>query len=91
MQKLLKENEVRKMVIQQQLNEEREQDLKACADYARILDQREKERAEYFKVRERKSGDFLQKVVDGVMKGMTDKNVKEAEAIKRFDKEMLEK
>ncbi len=91
LKKLLEENEVRKIVLAEQLQQEREQDLKACHDYARILDQQDEDRANYFKIRERRGNDFMQKVVDGVLKDINNKNVKEATAMKKFELELEQK
>jgi hypothetical protein len=91
LKKLLEENEIRKLVLADQLQKEREQDLKACYDYARVLDQQEKDRADYFKIRERKSSDFMSQVVDGVIKEINNKTKIEEENIKKFEKEIEKK
>jgi hypothetical protein len=54
------------------------------------LDQQEKDRSDYFKIRERSSGDFMAKVVDGIIKDMNIKTQKEADA-RRNQEILLEK
>jgi hypothetical protein len=84
---LLKENEIRKITLANQKVEMQNNDYKSCLDMQRIMDQVEKERNDYFKIRERKTGEANQKAIETVVKGMIDENIREDEAIKKFEAE----
>ena len=82
---LLNENELRKKVLAAQLEQERELDLQACREYARVLDKQEKDRNDYFKVRSLKSNEFMSKMIDTVLKDIDNKNKLEEEAIRKYE------
>ena len=85
--KLLVENEQRKITMAENKQRERDIDIKSCLDMIKIVDQREKDRNDYFKLRERKSGETNQKAIETVVKGMKEKDHYEEEAIKKFEAE----
>jgi len=51
----------------------------------KVVDQREKDRSDYFKVRERKAGETNKKAIETVVKAMELKNKQYDEALKKFE------
>lgn len=87
MMKLIVENEQRKVTLQQMKQDQRNIDIKSMEDMKRIVDQREKDRNDYFKLRERTSGETAKFTIETVVKAMKMKTFEEEEAIKRFEAE----
>lgn len=84
---LLKENESRRNTLAEIKQIQRDIDVKSCLDMIKVVDQREKDRNDYFKLRERTSGETNQKAIDTVVKDMKLKDRMEEEAIKKFEAE----
>jgi len=57
----------------------------------KVVDQREKDRNDYFKVRERKEGETNTKAIETVVKAMELKNKENDEAIKKFEAERFKR
>ncbi len=85
LKKLLKENEQRKITIAEMKQMQRDIDIKSCLDMQRVVDQKEKDRNDYFKLRERRSNDTNSKAIEIVVKAMELRNKEEMEAIKKFE------
>jgi len=87
LQLLLQENELRKITLSEQKKEQKNIDIKSMIDMQKVVEQREKDRNDYFKIRERRSGETAFKAIETVVKAMNMKNIEEEEAIKRFEVE----
>ena len=85
--KMLIENEENKQKQMQHLQREREDDVKACEEYARVLDKQEKERENYFKNKEKKSNEFSKKMADTVIRDMEEKLTREEQNIRKYQLE----
>jgi len=83
----LKENEAHKKVLYERMLREREEDIKSQIEYTKILDKQEKDRAEYFKSKERKGNTFTNLMVENVIKDLENKNKKLEETIEKYHKE----
>lgn len=81
------ENEQRKITLANIKQQERDDDFKSCLDMQRVMDQREKDRDDYFKIRERKTGEANQKAIETVVRGMELQNLYEEQAIKKYESE----
>jgi len=88
---MLIENEENKQKQLQNLQREREDDVKACEEYARVLDKQEKERENYFKNKEKRSNEFSKKMADTVIKDMEEKLTREEQNMRKYqlDKEIM--
>jgi hypothetical protein len=82
--KTLKDNELHKIKQLEALKKEREEDVRCTEEYARILEKQENERKEYFKRIERNANNFTAKMVDTVLKDMSDRNKEEEEKMKKY-------
>jgi len=93
LQKVLRENEENKIKQMENLKREREEDVKICDEYAKVLDKQEKDRENYFKNKEKKANEFSKKIAETVIKDMDEKQRREEENIRKFqiDKEIKEK
>ena len=69
------------------MEQERELDLLACKEYARVLDKQEKDRNDYFKIRSLKTSEYMTNMIDTVLKDINNKNKSEEEMIKKFELE----
>jgi hypothetical protein len=89
LQKTLKDNELNKVKLIEQLKKERDDDVRCTKEYAKILEKQENERKEYFNRIERNSNNFMSKMVETVIKDMDGKNKDEEERMKKYlsDKE----
>ena len=81
---VLEENEKNKKILAAKLLKEREDDIKACEDYSKILDKQERERENYFKDREKKQHNIMGRMVETVIKDLNEKQKKEDETIKKY-------
>ena len=90
LKRVLIENEENKRKQQEILKKEREEDIKICEEYAKVLDKQEKDRENYFKTKEKKADDFSKKIAETVIKSLEERQKTEEENIKRyqFDKEL---
>jgi len=90
LKKVLIENEENKRKQQEILRREREEDVKICEEYAKVLDKQEKDRENYFKTKEKKADDFSKKLADTVIKDLEERQKKEEKNIKKyqFEKEI---
>jgi len=79
----LKENEVNKKISMERQERERQEDINAQIEYGKMLDKQEKERADYFKDRERKGNTFISLMVENVIKEQDMKNKKLDDALKK--------
>jgi len=84
---VLEENEKNKVIAAQNLQKVREEDIKACEEYSKILDKQENDRANYFKMREKKQNECMSRMVENVIKGQNEKDKKELENILRYQDE----
>jgi len=77
----------------QERERERQEDIKAQQEYARMLEKQEQDRINEFKARERRAQEFMNKMADTVIKDMDDRQREEEEKIKRYEmeKEMRER
>ena len=66
---------------------QREEDIRAQNEYAAILDKQERDRAEFFKSKERKGNEFTSLMVENVIKEQEKKNGKLMETIEKYHKE----
>ena len=89
LQKTLKDNELNKVKLIEQLKKERDEDVRCTKEYAKILEKQENERKEYFNRIERNSNNFMSKMVETVIKEMDGKNKDEEERMRKYlsDKE----
>ena len=89
LQKTLKDNELNKVKLIEQLKKERDEDVRCTKEYAKILEKQENERNEYFNRIERNSNNFMSKMVETVIKEMDGKNKDEEERMRKYlsDKE----
>lgn len=87
LQKTLKDNELNKIKQMEAMRKEREDDIKAMEEYAKILEKQENERKEYFNRIERNSNSFMSKMVETVLKDMDGKNKEEEEKMKKYMEE----
>ena len=62
---------------------DRQEDINAQIEYGKMLDKQEKERADYFKDRERKGNTFISLMVENVIKEQDMKNKKLDDALKK--------
>jgi len=83
----LKENEQHKIVLNERMMRQREEDIRAQNEYAAILDKQERDRAEFFKSKERKGNEFTSLMVENVIKEQEKKNGKLMETIEKYHKE----
>lgn len=84
---LLKEIEQKKITLAEQKQEQRNIDIKSMNDLKRVMEQREKDTNDYFKLRERKAGENVLNAFETVVKAMNLKNLEENEEFKMFEKE----
>ena len=82
--KMLIENEENKQKQLVNLQREREDDVRACEEYARVLDKQEKDRENYFKNKEKRSNEFSKKMSDTVIKDMEEKQIREEQNIRKY-------
>lgn len=82
--KTLKENELHKIVLQERANREREDDIKAQVEYAKMLDRQEQERADYFKSKEKKGNTFTNMMIENVVKDKEEKEKKLLDTINKY-------
>ena len=89
LQKTLKDNELNKIKLIEQLKKERDEDVRCTQEYAKILEKQENERKEYFNRIERNSNNFMSGMVKTVLKDMDVKNKDEEDRMKKYlsDKE----
>jgi len=89
LQKTLKDNELNKIKLIEQLKKERDEDVRCTQEYAKILEKQENERKEYFNRIERNSNNFMSGMVKTVLKEMDVKNKDEEDRMKKYlsDKE----
>ena len=89
LQKTLKDNELNKIKLIEQLKKERDEDVRCTQEYAKILEKQENERKEYFNRIERNSNNFMSNMVKTVLKDMDVKNKDEEDRMKKYlsDKE----
>ena len=80
----LKDNEINKKILQERLEKERLEDINAQIEYGKMLDKQEKERADYFKDRERKGNTFISLMVENVIKEQEMKNQKLDETLRKY-------
>ena len=64
---MLIENEKNKEAAEKQKAKERDQDFQAQEDYARMLDQQERDRQREFEMREKRAQDFMNRLASGVI------------------------
>ncbi len=83
----LKENEINKKIQLEKQEKERQEDIQAQIEYGKMLDKQEKERADYFKDRERKGNTFISLMVENVIKEQEMKNQKLDETIRRYQQQ----
>ena len=88
---VLEENEKNKKIQAINLQKQREEDIKSCEEYSRILDKQEKERENYFKMREKKQSEFMNRMVETVIKGQDEKLQKEYETNMKYQNEKNKK
>lgn len=91
LQKTLEENQYNKILKDQQLAKEREDDMKSMEEYNRILEKQENDRIQYFKNIELKSTDFMAKMTDTVLKDLKEKNRLAEERMNDFLKKKEER
>jgi len=80
----LKDNEINKKILQERLEKERLEDINAQIEYGKMLDKQEKERADYFKDRERKGNTFISLMVENTIKQQEMKNQKLDETLRKY-------
>jgi len=85
---MLNDNEKLKIKRGEEAKIEREQDIKFMDDYTKILDKQEKDRADYFKKCESRQMDFMNRMVETVVK---ERNIKEKEDEEKMLKYQSEK
>jgi hypothetical protein len=84
---LLKDNEIKKDVVAEQNRVDRENDIEDTNNYAKILEEQERKRAEYFKIRERTSPTGTASKIEAVIKEINNRNVYEEEKIRQYVRE----
>ncbi len=87
LQKTLQDNSLRKFKLIEQLNREREEDIRCTQEYAKILEKQENDRKEYFAKIERNSAAFMGGHVQTVLKNMENRNKQEEERMNNYLKD----
>jgi hypothetical protein len=84
---MLVENEKHKAKALAEREKERLEDVRAQAEYARMLDKQEQDRANEVKAREQRAQEFMNRMADTVIKNMDSRAREEEEKIKRYELE----
>jgi len=81
---VLEENEKNKKILAANLQKEREEDIKACEDYTRMLDKQEEDRENYFKMRAKRQNEFMSQMAENVIKVQDEYLQKELDTINKY-------
>ncbi len=84
---MLKENDEFKKRQQEELQREREQDIKFMDEYTRILDKQEHDRADYFKKCESRQLECMNRMAETVVKQQDNKFREEEEKLRTYQME----
>lgn len=87
LQKMLQENEITKAKAEANKAAERDQDIAAQEEYARMLDQQEADRQREFEQREKRAQDFMNRLASGVIAQQQDKRNEEDKNLQRYEME----
>lgn len=90
---MLLENDKQKAKSNAEKEVERQQDVRAQNEYARMLEKQEQDRLNEIKAREQRAQDFMNRMADTVIKNMDERSKQEEEKIRRYEmeKEMRER
>ncbi len=88
---VLEENEKNKKILAANMQKEREDDIRACEEYSKILEKQERDRENYFKDREKRQNQIMNRMVETVIKDLGEKQRKEEETIKKYQDEKNKK
>ena len=81
----MKDNELRKQVLAEQLRKEKEEDIRIMEDHAQEEIKRENERKAYFKRIERNANSFADNAVATVLKEQKEKLDEENRKLKQYE------
>ena len=85
LKKTLKDNELRKEILAENLRKEREEDIKIMEDHDQDEIRRENERKEYFNKIERNANAFSEKAVENVLKKQKEKELENERKLKQYE------
>ena len=90
LKKMLIENEINKKKAEEERLRERELDIAAQEEHARILEKQEQDRQREFLARERRAQEFMNRMGGTVIKNQTEKQREEDQMLLRYemDREM---
>ena len=77
LQTMMRENDANRKKREDAEEEVRRSDKRSQEEYGRMLDKQDKDRVEEFKGRERRTQNLTNKMADGVIKGLNDRNIEE--------------
>ena len=84
---MLVENEKHKAKALAERERERLEDVRAQAEYARMLDKQEADRANEVRAREQRAQEFMNRMADTVIKNMDSRAREEEDKIRRYELE----
>ena len=67
-QRMLEENKRNQEIARENKEREKQEDIRAQKEYARMLDQQEQDRLNEIKARERRAQEFMNRMADGVLR-----------------------
>lgn len=84
LQQTLRENEINRQRQLENIIKEKNDDVRATKEYAKIMDRQEQERVDYFKKIERNSNNYINKMADTVLQSLDKKNKEEDEKMRNY-------
>ena len=92
MEQTIKDNELRKKILEEQAKKEKEDDIQIMKDHAAVEERKENERREYFNRIERNANSFMDSAINTVLREQKEKEMEEEEQLRKYNefKEKME-
>ena len=92
MEQTIKDNELRKKILEEQAKKEKEDDIQIMKDHAAVEERKENERRAYFNRIERNANSFMDSAIKTVLKEQKEKEMEEEEQLRKYNefKEKME-
>ena len=92
MEQTIKDNELRKKILEEQAKKEKEDDIQIMKDHAAVEERKENERRAYFNRIERNANSFMDSAINTVLREQREKEMEEEEQLRKYNefKEKME-
>ena len=92
MEQTIKDNELRKKILEEQAKKEKEDDIQIMKDHAAVEERKENERRAYFNRIERNANSFMDSAINTVLREQKEKEMEEEEKLRQYNefKEKME-